>query len=107
MLLGAPPAGRMVNSAGTPLRSTVRMTETSPERASAASSRCSSAENASASGAWPVGTLPAFIESSMLHRLTESEPKLEIYNVLLSPLTMPKDGLLPMGEGQRVVSGTG
>jgi hypothetical protein len=91
----------MVNSVASPFLSMVRMTETSPEWASAASSRCSSAEKASASGAWPVGTLPAFCESSMLHRLIESEPKFEIHSVPLSALTMPKTGLLPMGRCRR------
>jgi hypothetical protein len=73
MSFGEPPAGRMVNSVASPFLSAVRMTETSPDCASAASSRCSSLEKANASGAWPVETLPAFLASSMLQRLIESE----------------------------------
>ena len=53
MSLGEIPAGRIVKSAG-PCFPSVRITATSPECVSAASKRCSSAENASASGADPV-----------------------------------------------------
>src|SRR5271156_1436661 len=63
--LGEIPAGRIVKSAG-PCFPSVRITATSPERASAASKRCSSSENASASGEDPVRTLPASFPSSML-----------------------------------------
>ena len=57
MALGELPAGRMVKRAG-PWLPWVRMTATSPEWASAARRRCSSAEKARASGAEPVWTLP-------------------------------------------------
>ena len=56
MALGEEPAGRMVKSAA-PCLPWVRMTATSPERESAASRRCSSAEKARASGAEPVWTV--------------------------------------------------
>ena len=86
----------MVNSSGPLWLLRVRITATSPLRALAASTRCSSALMAIASGALPVGTLPAMRPSSMEYRLSESAPKFDIQSVPLSAVTMPCDGSVPI-----------